>query len=1612
MKTLRITLALILALFSTMACDDGGGDDKLIEICNNAADDDGDGLFDCDDPDCSGWSGCQTNNINNINNVNNSNNVNNVNNTTGCPGDVPLADLQDGVCTGTKKVCNETTIQWEEPDYSQVSNYEATEISCDGLDNNCDGQTDEELTVTVYPDTDNDNQGDGDNPTQACSLESGFVINTDDCDDTDDEKYLGNTEICDGKDNDCNGQVDEGVMNTYFRDFDNDSYGDPNVTAEACSPPSGYVANSTDCNDGDTNYYIAIDYFADTDNDGQGDSASTVFACGPAPSGYVGNSSDCDDSDQDKFLGNTEKCDGKDNDCNEQIDELWLTLGNVCGSNVGRCQQGVVTCTADKTGVMCDGEVSPIAETCNGIDDDCNGVDDNSPVDAGGACSTGNSGVCAFGIIICSSGATSCQQDTSSSAETCGNMGYDDDCNGVDDDISNLGNSCSTGLEGVCATGQYGCNSTSFDCIPDVQPNTQSETCNGNDDDCDGIVDNNPTDGTDYYKDFDNDGYGDILVKLAACSKPAGFVLDDSDCDDSLQFHWSDCGNCIDIDLDNFGVGCDLGTDCDDDSVTGTTCQTGCTTYYADTDTDGYGDTAALRDACVQPSGHVVDNSDCAPSDVSHWHDCGNCVDVDGDNYGTNCDFGTDCDDTASTGSSCNTGCNTYYQDTDNDGHGVGSETVVACTEPTGYVSSSDDCDDDVTTGSSCFNTCASFYIDSDGDSHGDPSVDVTKCVAPAGYVSSSDDCDDGEPDNYPGNTEICDTIDNDCNGDIDDGLPTTTYYRDSDDDGFGDGGDTIDNCASSLDGYVIDNTDCDDTNTNRYPGALEICNGIDMDCDSVIDAGTCQGNASCSDDGAKVDAYCLCDTNYIELPSDLGVCHEAVQPSVDALAITELMIEAVNSNSVAEGQYFEVYNTTDATLDLSDVGFFVDNSTEDATSEVSTPTLLAPHDYFVIALTDDTDLNGGVDVDHVFVGMPELITTDGYIELYRVSNSDTFDIILWDTAWNHSIGTSLNLSPGALDGDPVALNDDGVHWCHTRFGFLAEGDKGTPGSANDDCLVNWCNVQWPISATVNLGETTELIYGQVYELGITEAGGQGGFISSELGFGPENSTPDASWLWTAAIYNQDTGNNDEYVSEITPTVEGIYDYAYRTSLDGGLSWLHCDINGSEGDGSTSYDTGASGIMVVDPMPPGTMLWAKRGGGTAGEHGTSITVDSSGNTYITGSFTETATFETTSLTSDGTSDIFIVKYDSSGNVLWAKRGGGAGSEVSYGIAVDNSGNAYITGYFDETVTFGTKSLTSVGANDAFVVKYDSSGNVLWAKRGGGAGYEGSYGIAVDSNSHAYITGMFQGTATFGSTSLTSAGGNDTFVVKYDSSGNVLWAKRGGGISGDDSDGIAVDSSGNSYITGIFNETTTFGTTSLTSAGSNDAFVVKYDPSGNVLWAKKGGGVSGDFSYGIAVDSSGNSYITGIFNETATFGTTSLTSAGSNDVFVVKYDPSGNVLWAKKGGGTSGDFSYSIAVDSNSHAYITGMFQGTATFGSTSLTSAGASDVFVVKYDSSGNVLWANHEGGTNWDHGYGIAVDNSNYSYIIGDFKWIAAFGTTSLTSVGDSDVFVVKYSP
>ena len=415
-------------------------------------------------------------------------------------------------------------------------------------------------------------------------------------------------------------------------------------------------------------------------------------------------------------------------------------------------------------------------------------------------------------------------------------------------------------------------------------------------------------------------------------------------------------------------------------------------------------------------------------------------------------------------------------------------------------------------------------------------------------------------------------------------------------------------------------------------------------------------------------------------------------------------------------------------------------------------------------------------------------------------------------------------------------------------------------------------------------------------------------------------------------------------------------------------------------------------ILSITVSAQWSFNWTQSAGGSSDDSGQGISIDTSGNSYVTGTFRNSAMFGTIQLFSNGWNDIFISKYDKNGNCLWAKNVGSNLFDYGYGIATDATGNSYITGSFFGTVTFGTIQLTSFGDNDIFIAKYDSSGFCVWVKNAGGNNSDYGTGISIDENGNCYITGYFEGTATFGTTQLVCSGNTDVFVAKYDTSGNLTWVKNFGESIYDYGEGISADPNGNIFLTGRFVENP------LPQFYDSDIFVAKYNALGNLIWIKTVYGNSDDSGQSISADAYGNSYVTGHFSDFAVFGSIPLYSSGYEDLFIAKYDSIGNCIWAEGYGDSEYDYGgFGISTDASGNSYITGSFHGNS------------ADIIIAKYGTDGNLIWLIQAGGSLIDEGQGIAIDEYENSYVTGFFRGSALFDTTQLVSAGGKDIFITK---
>ena len=508
---------------------------------------------------------------------------------------------------------------------------------CNGVDDNCDGEVDENVLGTFYLDEDIDGFGTVDSPIEACEAPEGYATVGTDCDDLDTEIFPGAVEVCDGKDNNCDEEIDNGVGSTVYPDADGDGYGDADQVRTLCDVEDGYVEQAGDCDDNNPQVHIAaseicddldnncngeIDedtgfvLYPDNDSDGFGDQYSEPISSCSMLEGYSEDNTDCNDTDTEIYPEAAEVCDYIDNDCNSSIDDnavdalLWYEDGDSDGyggtATVEACE---APAGYTSQGGDCDGFNNTIypgaPEECDGVDNDCSGVIDDNPIDG----VTWYEDLDSDGFGMDNTTVVACTQPTN-------HVSQGGDCDGF--------------------------NNTIYPGAP--------EECDGVDNDCSGVIDDNPIDGVTWYIDADGDGFGDPMITMNACEDafPFGYILDSLDCDDTLASVYPDAvEECNSIDDDCNGT-------VDDSPIDGTI-------YYLDNDGDGYGDSNNEVMFCEPQVGYEINADDCNDERADLFPEDGLCP------------IGNDCFDILNEGLSIGNG----LYDIDFDGSGTGIDPFV-----------------------------------------------------------------------------------------------------------------------------------------------------------------------------------------------------------------------------------------------------------------------------------------------------------------------------------------------------------------------------------------------------------------------------------------------------------------------------------------------------------------------------------------------------------------------------------------------------------------------------------------------------------------------------------------------------------------------------------------------------------------------------------------------------------------------------------------------------------------------------------------------------------------------------------------------------------------------
>ncbi len=452
--------------------------------------------------------------------------------------------------------------------------------------------------------------------------------------------------------------------------------------------------------------------------------------------------------------------------------------------------------------------------------------------------------------------------------------------------------------------------------------------------------------------------------------------------------------------------------------------------------------------------------------------------------------------------------------------------------------------------------------------------------------------------------------------------------------------------------------------------------------------------------------------------------------------------------------------------------------------------------------------------------------------------------------------------------------------------------------------------------------------------------------------------------------------------------------------------------------------------------------WTRTCGGTGFDAGYGVGVDSGGNAYVTGVFMGTVDFDPGQgvvRTSHGGYDAFLSKYDVSGNLVWVRTWGGTLWDQGFSITLDAFDGVYIAGWFQGVSDFdpgaGVDWHTANGDLDAFISKFDTNGNFLWAHTWGGPYWDKAQGVAVHWSGAVYVTGYYEGLTDFNPTDAVdrhySINGRDVFLCKYNRDGGYMWARVWDGTEGQ---GVACDQNGNVYVTGSYAGSADFNPGSgidwHVSNGDPDAFLSKFESSGAFQWARTWGGPHGDEGRQVIIDYFGRVYVTGYFTYWVDFdpgdggvwiqSLPTVSGGPSQDVFLSKFDTAGEFKWVRAWGGNDEDAADRLALDGSNDICVAGRFFNTVDFdpagGVDNITSNGDRDIFMSKFDTSGDYKWSFTLGGLDGEAAWGVAIDESDRIYLTGLYHSTVDFdpglGIDNRTSNGEADIFVTQLRP
>ena len=538
-------------------------------------------------------------------------------------------------------------------------------------------------------------------------------------------------------------------------------------------------------------------------------------------------------------------------------------------------------------------------------------------------------------------------------------------------------------------------------------------------------------------------------------------------------------------------------------------------------------------------------------------------------------------------------------------------------------------------------------------------------------------------------------------------------------------------------------------------------------------------------------------------------------------------------------------------------------------------------------------------------------------------------------------------------------------NWDNSFRGYVADLTIWNPGVSDDI-----------IPPTISLASSkSSLLAAQTATLTFTLSELSNDFVASDI-------------TVSGGTLSNFSGNSTSYSATFTPTANsttnGVVSVASSKFSDAAGNF---NVDGAEANNTVTMTVNTVPAVNTTPL---AVAWTRLIGGSNGDYGQFLGTGPDGSLYVGGNTSSSNIDGQSNAGTGGSYDVFVTKYSGDGTKIWTRLIGSGGTDYGNAITIGGDGSIYVGGYTDNPQLGGQNG---AGGGDAFVRKFDASGNNLWTRLIGSSNPDGAYGLATAADGSIYVTGDTRGPILDGQTGF---GSGDAFLTKYTPVGEKIWTRLVGAIGYDFPRAVRTGSDGSIYIAGFTDSPTLDG---QTNAGGQDGFVSKFAPDGTKVWTRLIGSTAADLAENLTIGLDGSIYVLG---NTASAVIDGQVTLGQGDVFISKFSPDGSKLWTRTTGGSGSDSGSGITTGLDGAIYVSGETRNS--LGGQS--NSGLTDAFITKFLPDGTAVWSKLVGGTSWDRGSPLSTGPDGSIYLGGS---TSSYPFNGQSGAGDFDAFIVK---